>query len=550
MNSNPDPKNPYVSALLGAEDTSPWEATMRQKPQFSTLDTLFAWCTIAVGFLFIRALPIARYTLGGMLIAWLLFGFATLYFIRSGIKPVRQSLLFAAASFVLSLGLITSANATLHRLLFFFLLCAFSYYVYSFCGLAGQKILDGRCLLHALYATVTLTLMGLPHIFPAMANRNNRRDTSPAVRTLGWILLGIGIAVIPTAIVILLLSYDEQFTDLLRSIFSFSPKPILEFLRDLILGFLLAVGLFGILFEAKRQREGYNGEEKPLPSPNCHVLPKALLCGAVTPILAVYVLFFASQWNYYISAFTHRLPEGLTFADYARGGFFELCWVTAINAVILMLFRLLIKRGEHDRGILGAVYSVLFSLSTLILIATALSKMLLYIDSYGLTQKRVYASLLMLLFAASFLAVLVGQFVKKLRLLPTILVLCLVFFGLAVLPNVDGLIADYNVDAYLAGDLPDVDVETLASYGTSSVPALHRLYQALDERESPNEEERSLRVRTEWLLTELAKDVLEDDAGILAFCVPGHRAKAELHRFAENLWGDSWEDRIKDLPAE
>ncbi|MBQ2734290.1 MAG: DUF4173 domain-containing protein [Clostridia bacterium] len=546
MNTNPDPKNPYTNPYFTSPSSPFFETPQASKPSFSTFDTVFAWCSIAVGVLFIRTLPVAGNTLGGMLVAWLLFGFATFYFLRSGIKPGRQPLSFAAAACTLSLGLITSANATLHRLLFFFLLCAFSYYVYSICGLAGGKILDGRCSLHALYATVVLPLMGLPHIFPALSLRN-RRSSSPALRTLGWVLIGIGIAVIPTAIVILLLSYDEQFTNLLRSLFSFSPKPILELLRDLLLGFAVAVGLFGLLFEAKRQRKDRNGEEKSLPSANLHVLPKALLCGAVTPILAVYVLFFVSQWSYYVSAFTHQLPEGLTYADYARGGFFELCWVTAINAAILLLFHLLIKRGERDRGILNAIYSVLFSLATLILIATALSKMLLYIDSYGLTQKRVYASLLMLLFAVSFLAVLVAQFVKKLRLLPTILVLCLVFFGLAVLPNVDGMIADYNVDTYLSGDLPDVDVETLASYGEASVPALHRLYKALGERETLTKAEQGICARTETLLIGFTQDMLEEKASIFAFNLPRHLAKGELREFAEGLWGDTWRDAVKDL---
>ena len=530
MNFNPDPKNPYTTSFFSSQSPSFMETAQALRPIVSPLDTCFAWCSIAVGFLFVRAFPIATNTLGGMLTVWLLFGFATLYFLRAGIKLGRQSLFFAAATGLLSLGLITGANATAHRLLFFFLLYAFSYYVYSSCGLAGKQILDGRCILHALYAAVVLPLLSIPHIFPALSIRN-RRNASPVMRTLCWILLGIGVAVIPTVSVTLLLSYDKQFTALLNSIFSFSPRPILEFLRDLLFGFAVAVVLFGVLFGAKHLHDRNDGKEHPLAEINLHVLPKALLCAAVTPILAVYALFFASQWSYYVSAFTHKLPEGLTFANYARGGFFELCWVSAINAVILGLFHLLIKRSE--RRILGAIYSVLFSLATLILIATALSKMLLYIDSYGLTQKRVYASLLMLLFAASFLAVLVGQFVKKLRLLPTILVLCLVFFGLAVLPNVDGVIADYNVDVYLAGDLPDVDVDAAASSGLSAVPALCRLHASLEGQEHLSSDEQSLLEEVTATLQALADRYAEQELGFFSFNIPKARALALLRDWAE-----------------
>ena len=44
--------------------------------------------------------------------------------------------------------------------------------------------------------------------------------------------------------------------------------------------------------------------------------------------------------------------------------------------------------------------------------------------------------------------------------------------------NVDARIADYNVDAYLGGRLPQVDIYYLGGLSPSALPALERLYEA------------------------------------------------------------------------
>jgi len=529
--NQPSSQNPYADTLSRLQGNFFYgQPAPDRRTVYSLLDSVFAWSSIAVGFLLIRALPVWKHPLGVMLAVCLLFGFGTAYLALSQLRPSRSSLFFAAVACAFSLGLLTNANVGAHRLLFFFLICAFFYYVYCASGLSGPILGGEHRLLHLSYAVFGLPVCSMHHLFQALPIRN-KRGVSSVMRTVGWALLGIAVAAIPTAIVTLLLSYDEQFTDLLESLFSFSFDGVFEFIGDLILAFLVAIVLFGALFGAKQRQEKNGGKEQSFHSVNCHVLPKALLCAAVTPILGVYAIFFASQWSYYVSAFTHQLPEQLTYADYARSGFFELCWVSAINAAILLLFHLLISRKPGERGILRAIYSVLFSLATLILIATALSKMLLYIDSYGLTQKRIYASLIMLLLAACFLVTLLAQFLRKLRIVPVILVLCLVFFGLATVPNVDGTIASYNVDAYLAGDLPSVDVATAASYGEASVPALCRLYGHLDALDAPTDDERALLTETEAVLADFAAAFAEEETGFFGFNIPRARARSLLQDF-------------------
>jgi uncharacterized membrane protein (DUF2068 family) len=229
-----------------------------------------------------------------------------------------------------------------------------------------------------------------------------------------------------------------------------------------------------------------------------------------------------------VSAFTHVLPEGLTFSEYARSGFFELCGVSAFNAALLFVFHILIKPKKEGRDRLKSVYTALISLFTLVLIATALSKMALYIDSYGLTEKRVYASWFMLLLAAIFLAVLLAQVVRRIRLSVVIPITCALFFALIAIPNVNAMIANYNVDAYLDGRLAEVDTYTISRYGASGVPALVKLENALQKAEHLTEQEKLRLQNASYTLNDISKELDEQNGSIFSFNFPAHHARQAL----------------------
>ncbi len=498
------------------------------KPTYHGIDALFAWLSITVGFAFVRAMPLNRTTLGSVLFFLLLYAFGGIYLRTSGVRLTRSAFLLAICAVILSAGLLTNGNATTRGFLALFLVLAFPFWIYYSAGLGGNGMLGNDLIPYALRAVFVLPFSSLEHIFPSLfAFRKKGTGVLRVLRTVGWIMLGLCVAVIPTAIVILLLSYDAGFTDLLDRIFSFSIDGVWEFIRDLVLGFFVAILVFGILFGVKWRKDRSKDIPEAPAKVDLHVLPKALLCAAVTPLLAVYVLFFISQWDYYVSAFTHVLPGDLTYAAYAREGFFQLCGVCAINAVLLILFRLLMRRGTKARDLVETLYSSVISIFTLILIATAMSKMVLYIDSYGLTQKRVYASWLMLVLAIAFVLVLVSSVCKKLRLIPAIALSAVLCFGLIALPDVDGMIASYNVNAYLDGDLGEIDVESIAAYGASSVPALVELRDTLTARPTTPETDAIL-THTNSVLAMIEFELSDNPDSFFYFNIPDARARALL----------------------
>ena len=529
QNSNPyfnanSPQNPNFG--FNPNHSQPYNIPTSKKSHFSGLDTLFAWLSIPVGFLFFFTLPITRNTLGGALMLWSLFVFGAVYLLCSGVKIPIASWVLGAIGMLLSVGLITGANRVLQILLMLAVLALFFSFLYTACRLHGPRITDDTCFGHLIKAIFVIPSVSIPSLFLALPIRSAGNKGKRIAKTVGWIFAGLGVAVIPTLIVVMILSYDAQFEQLLARIFSFDLKDIQSLMVDLFFGFGVTIALFGAMFGVKSRRTHSDdtAASKEVKE-GTHVLPQALLCAAITPVLLVYILFFISQWDYYLSAFTGRLPETLTYAAYARNGFFELCWVSAINALLLLLFNLLIKRKEGKAPILQKIYSIVISVFTLILIATALSKLFLYIDFYGLTQKRVYAAWLILLLSVIFSLVLVKQLFPRMKLIFSILAVCVVFFAMLTLPNVEGIIAYYNVDAYLSGELAEVDVDSIRSYGVSSVPARVELRDALSEKSDRDQDEQELLLECNNALKSISRELGERPDHIFAFHFPSWRAE-------------------------
>jgi hypothetical protein len=183
------------------------------------------------------------------------------------------------------------------------------------------------------------------------------------------------------------------------------------------------------------------------------------------------------------SAFGEHLPEGFTYAEYARRGFFELCAVAGINLGILIVSHVFMKREAGEAPRILKVETLIISLFTMLLIATALSKMVMYINVLGLTQLRVYTSWFMILLLFIFVIICIRQF-KKFNSAKTMLIGFVVMFMVLSYSNVDGLIAKYNIERYEAGTLKTLDIEAFYDLSDAAVPYIYDLYLKTDESDT------------------------------------------------------------------
>ncbi len=175
------------------------------------------------------------------------------------------------------------------------------------------------------------------------------------------------------------------------------------------------------------------------------------------------------------------LPEAYSAADYARNGFFELCGVAAINAALALVLNGFSKRAGKAASVCCKLLTLLLSLETLILIATALSKLFLYIERFDLTLARLWPTFFLVLLAVAFVTLIVSTLIRRVKLLPVVLTVCVLFAAAYPCCNVKGLVARYNVDAYLArterSEDAALDARYLASLGEAAIPELVRAYE-------------------------------------------------------------------------
>ena len=287
-------------------------------------------------------------------------------------------------------------------------------------------------------------------------------------------VIGVAAAFIAVLIVAGLLSYDANFAKLL-------PKIEIDSVGEIVFKLGFAIPLAALIFGAgvssltKRLDKLSSRETVGSVGKKVKVIPALIVILPVFALLAVYVLFFISQFAYYVGAFTHNLPEGYSMAEYAREGFFQLCGVVCINGALLAVLRCFTKTSAGGEA-LCRVLSFLLSLFTLILIATAVSKMLLYIESYDLTRLRLAVTVFLIFLAVAFTLTLLASVIKGFKAMPVIIVAGAVFIAVFALVNTNSLISKYNTEAYLGGRHETIDVEYLASdLGYSSLPELLKL---------------------------------------------------------------------------
>jgi hypothetical protein len=192
-------------------------------------------------------------------------------------------------------------------------------------------------------------------------------------------------------------------------------------------------------------------------------------------LVLLFAAFVAVQLAVLFGGSRHVLEtDGLTYADYARGGFWQLLVVTGLTlAVLAGAARWAPRTTRTDRILVRAVLGALAVL-TLVIVASALHRMDLYADTYGLTRLRVLVALCELWLGVVFLLVLVAGIRLRATWLPRAAVAAgvLALLGLAG-ANPDGLIADRNVARYEQTDR--VDLSYLANLSADAVPALQRL---------------------------------------------------------------------------
>ena len=216
-------------------------------------------------------------------------------------------------------------------------------------------------------------------------------------KSFPWISVA---AVLASAVVLimavsLLMQADETFDRIFSRM-----KDIFDIRFDEIFWFklFLSIPVGGWLFSLVSGAYRYEDEKKDKSRQG--ILSFLETIKKVTPslwttVIAVfsvfYIIFFVIQGNYLFGAFLGKIPAGYIVSHYARKGFFELCKVTALNFFLLWMATR--TANEEIKGSKGfKISTVVFLAESMLFAVIAISKLALYISSYGITPLRLQSS--------------------------------------------------------------------------------------------------------------------------------------------------------------
>lgn len=514
---------------------SPYAA--KNARDFSEIECVFAWLSYILAFVFCRVFPIHESPLGAFIFIAALFAATAVTLMIRGERPGFLSYAAMVSALLVSSSLIITDNAFIIFFAYLYAICAYFYFVYSACGNSTKKGFSDLLLIDFIKALFVMPLHSLQFIFLAVFHGKAKSGGKLLLK----LLFGLLIAIVPTTIVILLLGYDQSFLDLLDKITPSFDFDLFSYIYSLFCAVPISMYIYGAFISSvdKKCNDVLTEEKCSVSLTKIKIAPTVTAIAAVLPLLCIYVVFFISQWKYYVSGFTGVLPENFSYAEYAREGFFQLCAVSVINLIIIGALIAFMKRNTAFSKVIFKVICITLSVFTLVLITTAISKMVMYIDSYGLTPLRVYATWFMSVLSAIFVLMIIKQFVSKTKYVAASICICIVMFAALSLCNVDGFIAKYNVDRYLEGSLKTVDMDAMDDLGYAAIPHLCRIAEKMDEEMGTDIKTAEL---SEYPLTStyyrlgirLRRAVDHFNSGeddVFDFTFPKHRAKKALSEY-------------------
>lgn len=257
--------------------------------------------------------------------------------------------------------------------------------------------------------------------------KNKNHNTFLAIVTGFMVALGILSVTLP-----LLLKSDLMFAKVFGKICKYIHfSAIFGVSVTIIIGFTLSYGTFGALCKynlpegRERRRRVYN----------------PVIGITFTGIVGcIYFIYCMIQIVYLFAGTKTGLPEHITYARYARGGFWELLFVSMINFIMVLLCVYIFAENTALKAALTFV-----SGCTFIMILSAAYRMFLYIGAYHLTFLRI----LVLWFLSVLTFILCGTIVsiynKRFPLFYYITAVVSVFYIGLSFARPDAVVAKYNI---------------------------------------------------------------------------------------------------------
>jgi phage-related holin len=185
----------------------------------------------------------------------------------------------------------------------------------------------------------------------------------------------------------------------------------------------------------------------------------------------LFVIFVIIQFAYLFGGQANIHELGFTYSDYARRGFSELVVVAGLSFLLYFVLAGVTRIETPSRRKVFTGLSVGLMALVVVILASALDRLLLYEGAYGFTRVRTYTHVLIIWMAVALLVTVILELIGRRNFLPQTFLLTGLCFVLSLgVLNVDGYIVRQNVQRSV-GSI-ELDTEYLRNLSNDAVPEL------------------------------------------------------------------------------
>ena len=399
-------------------------------------------------------------------------GFAGIILMRfSDVTVKKESLFYLAAAFLLGISTVLTMSSLLivfNKIFIFFL-----FVMFLLCNYYDDSRWNLPKCIEMIFNMLILSIGSIGRPFTDKKKyREMFCEGQPEKNSrVKYVLIGLLICIPVIGIVLpLLANADAVFAEQLRKIFE--DLSVWWFFKHIFgmafTGFIIyMVTYMWTAWLGKRSYSTYT-EHTPKGEPIVGITISSVLC-------LIYIVFCFIQIRYLFLGGKLSLPDGTTYASYARKGFFELLFVSAINVLLVLIETFCFRKSR----VLNALMTVI-TVCTYIIIASSTIRMLMYIQYKYLTFLRVLVLVLLAAIAILLFGVFLHIFNKDFRIFKYSVVVVTVIYIIFASSKPDYWIAKINTDnmdpmtqySFFAETEPYDDISYLNGLSIDAAPVL------------------------------------------------------------------------------
>ena len=299
------------------------------------------------------------------------------------------------------------------------------------------------------------------------ADRRAEREETGKKRNskLMYVLLGFAIA-LPLLVIILnlLSSADPVFAKVIKDIFG-KLFYSWDVVKIVIFAAVIFFFVYGFIVKTGRRDLGANAPKEGIYEPVIGI--------TITVVLTAFYLIFAVVQIIYLFMNSAGLPDDMTYAEYARRGFFQLLFVAVVNVCMVLIFSAIFRKS-----LVLNVSLLMMCICTYIMIASSAVRLSMYIAEYDLTYLRINTIWALIVTSIVMLGVIISLFWRNMPLFRYIFLTVMVMFTLYAFVRPGAVISKYNISQAHSGK--EVDLEYVMDIGSDGVPYLIDYFRTKD----------------------------------------------------------------------